>query len=120
LFAHDLHVALAVATLVAMVVVAVEAALRAISGRAPGRFSGAISTIAVVAVAMTAAGGLAILTRGERPKEFLHFVYATVAFVLVPVGDSLTAAAGPRRRALARLLAALIALGVIARLFGTG
>jgi hypothetical protein len=118
LFAHDLHVALAVATLVAMVVVAVEAALRAISGRAPGRFSGAISTIAVVAVAMTAAGGLAILTRGERPKEFLHFVYATVAFV--PMGDSLTAAACPRRRALARLLAALIALGVIARLFGTG
>jgi len=39
---------------------------------------------------------------------------------LVPLADSLTAQASPRRRALARFLGALVAAGVIARLFATG
>jgi hypothetical protein len=120
LFAHDLHVTLAVATVVAMAVVACEAAFRAVSAKPPRRFAEAVSVIAVILVGMTAAGGLAILTRGERPREWLHFVYAAFAFILVPFGDAMTARASPRRRALARLVTALVALGVVARLFATG
>jgi hypothetical protein len=103
-----------------MVVAAGEAAVRAVSAKPPGRFASVMLATAVILVGMTAAGGLAILTRGDRPREVLHFVYAAFAFVLIPVGDSLTMRATPRRRAVARFLAALIALGVIARLFATG
>jgi hypothetical protein len=120
LFAHDLHVSLAVGTVVAVAVVAIEATARALTGGPPGRFSAAISATLIFVVGMTAAGGLAMIALGERPREFLHFVYAAVAFVLIPIGDSLAARASPRRRAGARFLAALVALGVIARLFATG
>lgn len=120
MFAHDLHLTLATGTVAAAVVAAVEAAGRALTGRPPGRFSAAMSAIVAVAVGMTAAGGLAMLARGQRPAELLHLVYAALAFVLIPLGDSLTAHATPRRRAGARLLAALAVLAVIARLFATG
>jgi hypothetical protein len=39
---------------------------------------------------------------------------------LVPLADSLATKAGLRRRALARLLGALVAVGVMVRLFTTG
>lgn len=120
MFAHDLHLSLATATVVAVVVAAIEAAGRGLTGRPPGRFSAAMSAIVVVVVGMTAGGGLAMLARGQRPSEFLHFVYAALALGLIPVGDSLTARAKPRGRAWARLLSALVVLGVIARLFATG
>ncbi len=73
-----------------------------------------------ILLGMTAAGGLALLAGGQRPREFLHLVYALLALGLVPLADSLVAQAGPRRRALARLLGGLVAAGVIARLFATG
>jgi hypothetical protein len=47
-------------------------------------------------------------------------VYALLAVGLAPLADSLTARASPLRRALARLGGALVAAGVIARLFATG
>jgi hypothetical protein len=78
-----------------------------------------LSAVAIL-LGMTIAGGLALLAGGQRPKEFLHLVYALLAFGLVPLADSLAAQASPRRRALARLGGALIAAGVIARLFATG
>jgi hypothetical protein len=119
-FAHDVHVTLAAASVLAVIVAGVEAAVRAVRRRPPGRVSGAMSTIVVIILGMTAAGGLAMLVRGERPKEPLHFVYAAVALALLPLGDSLAAGAEPRRRAAARVFAAVLALGVIARLFATG
>lgn len=61
-----------------------------------------------------------MLARGQRPTESLHFVYAALAFGLIPFGHSLTVHAKPRRRAGARLVSALVVLGVIARLFATG
>jgi hypothetical protein len=69
---------------------------------------------------MSIAGGLALLLGGRRPKEWLHLVYALLALALIPLADSLTVQASPRRRALARLLGALVAVGVIVRLFATG
>jgi len=115
-----LHVSLAVATYAIVAVAAIEAAVRVVTGRPPGRFSAAMTAITLVVVGMTAAGGLAILTRGERPREFLHFIYAVLVFALIPLGDSLTARASARGRAMTRLLAALLALIVIVRLFATG
>lgn len=120
MFAQDLHVGLAAVTVAAFAVVAIEAAARAVSRRPPGRFAMMTSTAAEILVGMTAAGGLAMLFTGERPDEPLHFVYAVLAFALVPVGDSLTQSAEPRRRAVGRAVAAVIALAVVSRLFATG
>jgi hypothetical protein len=66
------------------------------------------------------AGGLGLLAGGGRPKEILHFVYAIVALGAVPVADSMARRSGPRRRGIASLIGALVALAVIARLFQTG
>jgi hypothetical protein len=120
LVAHDLHVSLAVAAIVAMGGAAVEAGMRALLARAPGRASEVTLVIALVVLGMTSAAGLAILVRGERPKEFLHFVYAALAFFLIPLADTLAARGSRRRRAVARLVGALVAIAVLARLFATG
>lgn len=120
MFAHDLHVLLALASLAAIGLVAIEGAVRLVRPRPPGRAAALGSSAVVILLGMTAAGGLALLTGGHRPKEFLHLVYGLLAFGLVPLADSLTAQASPRRRAAARLLGALIAAAVIARLFATG
>ena len=64
--------------------------------------------------------GLGLLVGGGQPREQLHFVYAVVALGALPVTDSLSRGFGPRARGLATLVGALVALAVIARLFGTG
>jgi hypothetical protein len=119
-FAHDLHLLLALASLAAMALVAAEGAVRLARPRPPGRAAAAGLGAAVIVLGMAAAGGLALLLGGHRPAEWLHLVYALLAFALVPLADSLAVQASPRRRAVARLLGALVALVVIARLFATG
>ena len=121
MFAHDLHLALALASLAAMVLIAGEGTVRLVRARPPGRAAAVGSGVVTILLGMTAAGGLALLLGGRRPTQtWLHLVYALLAFGLVPLVDALTVQAGPRRRALARLLGALVALVVIARLFATG
>jgi len=119
-FAHDLHVTLALASIVAMLLVAGEGAVRLVRARPSAKAASVGLGAAAILLGMTVAGGLALLAGGQRPKEFLHLVYALLAFGLVPLADSLAAQASPRRRALARLVGGLVAAGVIARLFATG
>jgi hypothetical protein len=45
--------------------------------------------------------------------EWMYLIYALLAFGLVPLADSLTTQASPRRQARARLLGALVAAVVI-------
>jgi hypothetical protein len=120
MFSHDLHVLLALASMAAIGLVAIEGAVRLVRARPPARAASVGLSAVVILLGMTAAGGLALLAGGHRPREFLHLVYALLAFGLIPLADSLTAQASPRRRALARLGGALVAAGVIARLFATG
>jgi hypothetical protein len=120
-FARDLHLTLALASLAAMVLVVIEGTVRLVRASPPGKLAAVGSGVVAILLGMTAAGGLALLLGGRRPTEtWLHLVYALLAFGLVPLADALTVQAGPRRRALARLLGALVALAVIARLFATG
>jgi hypothetical protein len=115
-----LHLLLALASLAVMVLVAGEGAVRLVRVQPPGRLAGVGSGAVMILLGMTAAGGLALLLGGRRPAEWLHLIYALVAFGLVPLADSLTTQASPRRQALARLLGALVAGVVILRLFATG
>jgi hypothetical protein len=119
-FAQDLHLLLALASLTVMLLVAAEGAVRLVLARPPGRLAGAGSGAVTILVGMAAAGGLALLAGGRRPHEWLHLVYALLALALVPLADSLAAQGDPRRQALARLVGALVAAVVILRLFATG
>jgi hypothetical protein len=116
----ELHLYLAFAVAVAVVLVALEGAVRALLNRAPGRFSGAVHALAIVAIMITMGGGLGLLVRGAHPREFLHFIYAAFVLVTIPFADALTSKASPRMRGLATMLGALVALVLIWRLFSTG
>jgi hypothetical protein len=116
----QLHLAFATVSLVAMASVAAEGAWRALRDRPPGRIASAAFSILLLVLAVTMAGGLGIFLGGGRPRELLHFVYAGLALASVPIADSIARHSTPRRRALARLVGALIGAVVIVRLFGTG
>ena len=86
MFAYDLHVTLALASIVAMLLVAGEGAVRLVRAQPPAKAASAGWSAVAVLLGMTAAGGLALLAGGQRPKEFLHLVYALLALGLVPLG----------------------------------
>lgn len=74
----------------------------------------------LLAIGAAAAGGLGILAGGGNPHELLHFVYAGVAFGILPVLGRAISGWESRRRAWAMLLAAVVTLVAILRLAATG
>jgi hypothetical protein len=103
-----------------MALVGLEGGVRAFRGGPSGRWASWTSGLLLLLVALTAVAGLPLLLTGGRPRELLHFVYAFLAFAAVPTADALTMRWPPRRRAVARGVSALVGVGVIFRLFGTG
>ncbi len=103
-----------------IVLVAVEAGWRAWRRSPPGDIADRLETILLVVLVIAIAGGLGLLVGGARPQETLHFVYAIVALGALPIAGLLTKEASPRARGIAGVIGALVALVVVARLFGTG
>jgi hypothetical protein len=102
------------------VLAGVEGAWRA-GRRSPfGTVARRLDGLVLLAVAVTAAGGLGLLVGGAHPHELLHFVYAVVALAALPISTSISATWEPRRRGIASSLGAIVALAAILRLFGTG
>lgn len=101
-------------------VVGLEAGWRAVRRSPPGPSVARLEQLLTLVLVVTVAGGLGLLAGGARPRELLHFVYAVVAVGAVPVAGSLSRQGDPRRRGIATLVGALVALVVILRLFGTG
>jgi hypothetical protein len=104
----------------AVVLVGLEAAWRAWRRSPRGLLAERLEALFILALVVTVAGGLGLLAGGGRPREILHFVYAVVALGAVAIADSIARRTGPRQRAIASLVGALVALAVIARLFQTG
>ena len=103
-----------------MLVIGIEGALRAYRRTPPGRWSERLVVILLVLLVISIAGGLGIVIGGGHPSQQLHYVYAIVALGVLPIADTLSKGRSPRTRGLASLIGALVALVVIARLFGTG
>ena len=103
-----------------IVLVAAEAGWRAWRRTPPGDIADRLELILLVMVVIAIAGGLGLLVGGARPRELLHFVYAIVVLSALPIAGTLTKQASPRSRGLAGGVGALVALVVVARLFGTG
>lgn len=120
MFARTLHDLLALVSLVAMGLVVIEAGVRTARGTPEKPLSHRLRDVVLVMLGATAAGGLALLLLGLRPHELLHVVYATLAFASVPVGDGLVRRTSVRSQAAGRVLAGLIGVVLIIRLYGTG
>jgi hypothetical protein len=105
---------------VSLAFAALEAAWRAVQDRDPGLAASRLNSLALLVIGLSAAAGLGLLIGGARPAELLHLVYAVLAFAVLPIATSLSARWTSRRRAVATVVAALVALVVLLRLFGTG
>ena len=103
-----------------IVLVGVEAGWRAWRRSPPGDVADRLETNPAARAGLAIAGGLGLLVGGARPRELLHFVYAIVVLSALPIAGPLTKEASPRARGLAGVVGALVALVVVARLFGTG
>lgn len=103
-----------------MLAIGVDGGVRAWRCTPPGRLSERIVVVLLVVLIISIAGGLGILIGGARPAEPLHFVYAIVVLGVLPIAETLSRKSSPRRRGIATLLGALVAVIVLARLFATG
>jgi len=117
---HTLHLFLAFASAAVVALAGLEGGLRLVRNRKPGTFSARLSESVLLILGVTAASGLGMFVGGARPHEELHLLYAALAFAAIPVTDMLAGRLSPRARALATIVAALIGLVLIVRLFMTG
>jgi hypothetical protein len=121
MFARDLHVLLAILTIATALIATLEGAVRFVRGY-PANIAADRTRIAVVmAAAMTATAGIALLISGKRPGEWLHLIYAALVFSMIPLTDNAAETLRSHRgKALARVGGGLTCLLVITRLFATG
>jgi hypothetical protein len=116
----QLHTALAALALAVVAVLGIEAALRAWRGTARPDWVERLEQLVLLLLVIVSAGGLGLLLGGPGPHEQLHLVYAVLAMGSLPIADSLTRNAQPRRRAVVTAVTALVVLILIGRLFQTG
>ena len=116
----QLHSALATASFFAMAAAGIEAGFRVWRNTPPGVWASRLQTLLLLALIITAAGGLGLFVGGARPAEVLHFLYALLAVGAVPLANSFAGGRPPRQRALATLVGTLVGLVLIVRLFATG
>lgn len=118
--AIELHRWLAILSAVLVAVVLIEGVWR-FRGRSADRPAGSrLQGLLLVALSVTVAGGLGLLAGGARPRELLHFVYALLAVGALPVAASISRGWDAARVRIATLIAALVALVAVLRLFATG
>ena len=116
----QLHTWLAIAAALVIVLVGLEGGWRALRSSPPGGAPARLEGVLLLMLVVTSAGGLGLLAGGGRPREVLHFVYAIVVLGAVPIAATMSMRASARTRGLASLTGAIVALVVVARLFGTG
>ncbi len=117
----NLHIALAILTTFSVLSATIEGVVR-VARKTPAGIGAWRTLVAVLASAgVTALAGVALLISGEHPKEWLHLLYAVLAFGLIPFADNASISLqNNRTRGLYRLLGGLVALIILTRLFVTG
>jgi len=116
-----LHIALAILTTLTVLAATVEGAVRAIRKSPAGDIAFRTLVAVLISVVVTALAGVALLISGEHPKEWLHLLYAALAFGLIPFADNASRSLNSdRNRGLYRLGGGIVCLLVLTRLFVTG
>lgn len=117
----DLHVWLAILTTLTVLAATVEGAVRAIRARPAGDAAFRTLIAVLISVFITVLAGVALLLTHQRPKEWLHLLYAALAFGLIPFADNAGLSLRTNRgRGLYRLAGGIVCLLVLTRLFVTG
>lgn len=120
MFAIDLHLALAYLSVVAMALVTLEGGIRAVRARAPGKWAARGVNAMLLLIGVTAAAGLALLVQGRQPHQWLHLMYAFLAFGTVVTADTIASRWSIRSRALTTCASGLLGSVILLRLFATG
>jgi len=116
-----LHVLLAIVTTAAVIAATLEGALRIIRNKPAGEAAWRTLQGVLISAGITALAGIALLVSGEHPKEWLHLLYAALAFGLIPFADNASISLpNNRTRGLYRVVGGLVCLIVLTRLFVTG
>jgi hypothetical protein len=118
--AAQLHLWLAVACALLVTAAGVEALWRMVRRAPPAVLAQRIDQSVLLALVITSAGGLGVVSAGGGPANSLHYVYTVVALGLLPLASTFTRGRSDRVRAGATLIAAIVALVVVLRLFQTG
>ena len=117
----DLHIALAILTTLSVVSATVEGASRVVTKKPAGNAAWRTLVAVLISAGVTMLAGVALLISGERPKEWLHYLYAVLAFGLIAFADNASISiSSNRRRGLYRVAGGLVCLIVLTRLFVTG
>jgi hypothetical protein len=120
MFAIDLHLALAYLSVAAMALVTIEGGIRAVRARPPGKWAARGANAILLLIGITAVAGLALLVTGHHPQQWLHLMYAFLAFGTVVTSDTIARNWSIRNRALTRCSGGLLGSVILIRLFATG
>lgn len=118
--AAQLHLWLALACALLIAAAGVEAAWRLVRRAPPERLAERLDQVVLLVLLVTSAGGLGVVAGGGGPANSLHYVYTVVALALLPLASTFTRGRSARVRAGATVVAAIVALVVVLRLFQTG
>lgn len=104
----------------ALIAAGLEAAWRFVRNAASTALSERLDQVVLLALLITAAGGLGVIAGGGAPRDSLHYLYVVVVLGLLPLATTMARGRSPRVRAGATLMAVLTALVVLLRLSQTG
>lgn len=117
----NLHIGLAILTTISVLAATAEGAFRLARNEKAGDWAWRTLVAVLFSAGFSIVAGLALLISGERPKEWLHLLYAALAFGLIPFADNASISIeSNRKRGLYRLVGGLVALMILTRLFVTG
>jgi len=117
----DLHAWLAILTTLTILIATVEGAVRAVRQTVAGRAASWSGIAVIVSAGLAASAGVALLITHHHPKEWLHLLYAALAFGLIPFADNASNSLETnRQKGLYRLAGGVVCLLVLTRLFVTG
>jgi hypothetical protein len=97
-----------------------EAAWRLVRSVPAQKLAERLDQSVLLALVVTSASGLGVVTGGGAPANSLHYVYTVVALGLLPLASILTRGRSARLRAAATIAASITALIVLLLLFQTG
>lgn len=106
----------AVAVAVGLVAAAAPPVTRGFTRTTPDQIHAGVLAIIVVA----AASGITLLVTGASPRDGLHFLYAGVAILLIPLARSFRGQLSDRARGLLSLATFVVLGALVYRLFATG
>lgn len=116
-----LHALLAILTTASVLTATGEGLVRVVRKTPAGNAAWRTLMAVLISAGLTALAGVALLISGEHPKEWLHLLYAALAFGLVPFADNASISLpNNRTRGLYRVAGGLVCLVVLTRLFVTG